>query len=48
MAVNPKKFQLMFPGIETNRRLRLNIEGKKVLATDSGQHLLLFGSWVQC
>ena len=34
MVVNPKKFQLMFLGMKANRRLRLNIEGKKINATD--------------
>ena len=34
MVANPKKFWLMFLGMEINRQLRLNIEGKKVPATD--------------
>ena len=34
MVVNPKRFQLMFLGMKTNRRLRLNIDGKKLSATD--------------
>ena len=34
MTVNPKKIQLMFLGMKTNRRLCLNIEGKKLNATD--------------
>ena len=34
MVANPKKFQLMFLGLTTHRRLRLNIEGNKVSATD--------------
>ena len=34
MVVNPRKFQLMFLGMKTNRRLHLNIAGKKIIATD--------------
>ena len=34
MVVNPKKFQLMFLGMNTNRQLHLNIEGKKINATE--------------
>ena len=40
MVVNPKKFQLMFLGMKTNRRLRLSIEEKKLNATD---HVKLLG-----
>ena len=40
MVVNPKKFQLMFLGMKTSRRLRLNIEGKKINAT---HHVKLLG-----
>ena len=38
MVVHPKIFQLMFLGIKKNRRLRLDIEGKKVNATDHVRH----------
>ena len=34
MVVKPREFQLMFLGMKTNRRLRLNIAGKKINATD--------------
>ena len=40
MVVNPKKFQLVFLGMKTNRRLRLNSEGKKLDAT---YHVKLLG-----
>ena len=40
MVVSPKKFQLTFLGMKTNRRLRLNIKGKKINATD---HVKLLG-----
>ena len=40
MVANPKKFQLLFLGMKTNRRLRLHIEGKKLDATD---HVKLLG-----
>ena len=33
MVTNPKKFQLMFLGLNTQRRLRL-FEGNKVFTTD--------------
>ena len=39
-GVHPKRFQLMLLGMKTNRRLRLNIEGKKLNATD---HVELLG-----
>ena len=34
MLVNPKKLKLTFLSMKTNRRLRLNIGGKKLNATD--------------
>ena len=34
MVTNPKMIQLMFLGLNRHRRLRLNIEGNKVSATD--------------
>ena len=34
MVVTPKIFQLMFLGMKTNKRLRLNIERKNLNATD--------------
>ena len=34
MVVNTRKFQLMFFGMKTNRRLRLNIAGKKINPPD--------------
>ena len=34
MVVNPRKFQLIFLGMTTNRRLHINIAGKKINATD--------------
>ena len=34
MVANPENFQIMFLGMKTNRRLPLNIEGKKLPATD--------------
>ena len=40
MVVNPKRLQLMFLGMKTNIRLRLNIEGKKLNETD---HVKLLG-----
>ena len=39
MVANPKKFQLMFLGLTRHRRLRFNIEGKKVSATDGAKFL---------
>ena len=34
MVGNPKKFQLMFLGLNSHRGLHLNIEGNKAFATD--------------
>ena len=39
MVANPKKFQLMFPGLNRRRRLRLNIEGNNVSTTDCAKLL---------
>ena len=39
MVANPKKFQLMILGLTRHRRLRLNIEGNKVSATDCAKLL---------
>ena len=41
IIVNPKKIQLFFLGIKTNRRRHLNIEGKKILATDDAKLLAI-------
>ena len=35
MIANPEKFQIMFLGLSDQRRLRLNIEGQKLSATDT-------------
>ena len=39
MVANPKKFQLMFLGLNRGRRLRLNIDGNKVSTTDCAKLL---------
>ena len=39
MVAYPKKFQLMLLGLTRHRRLRLNIEVKKVSATDCAKLL---------
>ena len=40
MVVNPKKFQLMFLGLKRKQRLRLNIQGSKIVAKE---HVKLLG-----